>query len=126
MNTTNIHILLKPQCDDAILEENFVRHESFQLPMSNCRTTVFNLINLNKTDLNCCRDLTIFRDLSNLQISTDELVSMDSSARKENIENGCENIVSDAEDCAYDIWYESEVFINGFKEILVKGKSIWT
>lgn len=62
---------------------------------------------------NCCRDLIVFNDLAAMRLeqtkATDECVSWSEVGPGE----------------SSTVWFESDVFVSGYKDASVKGKSIW-
>lgn len=115
VNATNVFVLLQPK-STTFTSDNFHYKESFQLPV-NCKKIILNLINSSNNDnmennKNCCNDLIVYNEFENIKISN-ELSSND-------IEKNCKEMAND------DRWYESNIFIRGYKDVLVKGKNIWT
>lgn len=92
-------------------------HEEFRLP-SNCRTTMINIGNdMSKTALNCCRDLNIFSEDDSL-ITSATTETIETAQRETEDHNNQSTTITN-------YFYECKVSVRGFKDQLVKGKSIW-
>lgn len=125
---TNMFVFLRPHstkhhCNEAHFQ-SYSMHKATRL---HCRRTVINLINVNDPTVptNCCQDLVVFSELRNLQIdgATDEIMNCE-----ETIETAERSDVRsvDSESAPSEAgWYELDVFVAGFKDVLVQGKSIW-
>lgn len=101
-------------------DDSFQLIEDFRLPRS-CKTVVLNLQNTTKsTLLNCCEHLIVYDDLlteyNNLKVTDEIAVFLNDSDNDRN--NGTDDINET-------IWFNSTVFVRGFKDELVRGKSIW-
>lgn len=101
-------------------DDLFRLHEGFRLPRS-CKTVFLNLMNTAApTRKNCCQELIVYEDMvadySNLNVG--DMMEDDKIINDTNTNGDLINI-DDA------VWYESTVFVRGFKDVLVKGKSIW-
>lgn len=130
-NATNVHALLHlSRSDQTFPAGRHIMHDDFD-PHPDCRWTTFRLLNnmsastvedaSTKGAINCCRDLIVFRDLAALQV----VDGSQSAVETDNANN------SGDDDDGFDgnppnrTWYESEVIVTGFKDIHIKGKSIW-
>lgn len=114
LKLTSMYLFLKPKYkpNDGALEidEHFEWRDRFELP-ANCRITVLNIENVNRTtDDNCCKNLNVFNDATGIG----EKISNESP------------LVLDGEMHSITGFYECKVSIKGFKDQLIKGKSIWT
>lgn len=84
-----------------------------------CKTTNINIINnFDIRNLNS-QDILIFNDISNEECGDVHENADPTIAHEEHKIQLCED------NAAEEIWYESNVFIKGFKDILVNGKNIW-
>lgn len=104
----------KPSDGDFAISEHFEWRDRFELP-ANCRITVLNIENIKQTtDDNCCKNLNIFNDAEKIgeKISTEV-----NAAQLTAIENEMHSING---------FYECKISIKGFRDQLIKGKSIWT
>lgn len=92
--------------------ENFQIKEDFDLPHK-CPVIHINLVHKTPTltDNNCCRDIAVFESISELNLSE----------KVETVEEG----VVDKNQTDNVLWKEAKVFIRGFKDVFVKGRSIW-
>lgn len=135
------------------IDNKFQRHDHFKLP-SHCRITMLNIKNdLSKISLNCCQKLCIFDDFDELINinSSDTSEKTDQMQHKETeitkcavqIESESETIKCSATSFSSDFqstttqrdpnhpnstissFYECNISVKGFKDRLIKGKSIW-
>lgn len=122
LSATNVYVLLKSTKSSAAdfdASEHFHCKDSFYLP-NNCKTIILNLVNatepskLNKE--NCCIDLVVFSEFDNIVISS----------RRDSFDGNCDVAEPPSVLCEKDVWYESSIFLKGYKDVLVKGNSIWT
>lgn len=123
---TNVYVLLSPRrssdhCDDTV----FQRHDDYQLH-PDCRTTIFRLRNINRGGdhhleelTNCCRDLVVFKDLASLRLDT--ATPTDSTA----LHCPPAGDIIEPLHLSSSVWFESDVFVAGYKDAPVKGKTIW-
>lgn len=104
----------KPSDGDFVTSEHFEWRDRFELP-ANCRITVLNIENINQTtEDNCCKNLNVFNDA----IGIGEKISTEvNEAQSTVVENEMQSING---------FYECKISIKGFKDQLIKGKSIWT
>lgn len=120
---TNVYVLLNPRhssshCTEAI----FQRHDADYRLHPDCRTTIFRLRNCNVDDHheevsnNCCRDLIVFKDMAALHL--------ESSDSNDSLQNTASRTESDKVTSS-SVWFESDVFVTGYKDAPIKGKSIW-
>lgn len=99
--------------------EYFSEHNEYALPIRNCRTAIFNLVNetqITPNSSNCCQDMIVFKDLGNLHISDD-----DTKATALKTDDSIDGWHADGDR----VWYELDTFVKGFKDVMVKGKTIW-
>lgn len=117
--------LYRHRCDI----EYFSQHDEFTLPIRNCRKAVFNLVNeitsstTSSTGGKCCQKMIVYKDMSNLNISADS-----NAAKLKSPQNSeaCSRSDDDADIAENNrIWYELNIFVKGFKDVMVKGKTIW-
>lgn len=113
-----MYVFLKPKHkpnDDAIeIGEHFEWRDRFELP-ANCRITVLNIENENRTtDENCCKNLNVFNDATEIGEKISNNVNVKHST------------MTDNEMHSINGFYECKISIKGFKDQLIKGKSIWT
>lgn len=118
LKLTSMYVFLKPKYkpsyDDFATSEHFEWRDRFELP-ANCRITVLNIENTNQsTDENCCKNLNVFNDA--LEIG-ERILTEVNAAPPTAIENEMHTING---------FYECKISIKGFKDQLIKGKSIWT
>lgn len=114
-------VFLNSNTTNGSLQKNdlFIKNEMFSMP-KNCKTTIFNIRNNSINNFsNCCHDLIIFKDLRNLQINQTESVECNE------LKNDDAEMKTDEQNDDNYCWYESIVRVKGFKDVLVKGKSIW-
>lgn len=118
LKLTSMYVFLKPKYkpNDGTFatSEHFEWRDRFELP-ANCRITVLNIENIKQTtDDNCCKNLNIFNDTMKIgeKISTEV-----NAAHMMAIENEQHSING---------FYECKISIKGFRDQLIKGKSIWT
>lgn len=103
----------KPTETPFDLTEHFEWHENFELP-GQCRITVLNIENAHQmTDDNCCKNLNVFGDdkCDDAKLLNDKTWTGEVNMVNETNKNG---------------FYECKISIKGFKDQLIKGKSIWT
>lgn len=116
--TTNVYVLLKSKSSADFASEHFDCKDSFYLP-GNCRSVILNLVNATDTSTetkeNCCNELVVFSEFDNIAITT-----------RRDVVDGNRSDERTLELCNKDVWYESSIFLKGYKDVLVKGKSIWT
>lgn len=106
-------VLLKPRQLDTFSDDDnhFVRRDDFAFS-ANCRTTVLNIKNNDENlTLNCCRDLDIYSDAVNEVNSSSGTVNKDDATAKS---------LNDL------TFYECKVYVKGFKEQSIKGRSVWS
>lgn len=113
---------LCPRSPDHTIDlEHFVKLEDYELPLHSCKTTVFNLRNVSEQEhTNCCQDLIVYKDLSNFDITQSNIGNTTTKVTKP--ETGTTENYDNLENR---VWYEMNTFVKGFKDVLVKGKSIW-
>ncbi|KAG4067272.1 hypothetical protein HA402_000263 [Bradysia odoriphaga] len=119
--TTNMFVLLKPKVAPSKTDDSFQLTEDFRLPRS-CKTVILNLQNTsNSIKANCCEHLVVYDDLltdyGNLSVTDEKLVPGEDDDENE--------MNDDSTGKGATSWYNSTVFVRGFKDVLVKGKSIW-
>lgn len=130
LGTTNMFMYLCPRSPVAAIDlEHFIRLENYELPLQSCKTTVFNLRNDSEQQhTNCCQDLIVYRDKSNLDFCDLE-TDMGNATTKVTKTNtaAIENYTLNIYDILLEhrVWYEMNTFVKGFKDVPVKGKSIW-
>lgn len=119
-------VLLNPTVKPPpVSDDLFQLNEDFRLPRS-CKTVVLNLQNISDSiKTNCCDHLVVYddtdllADYDNLKVTDDELAPADkinaADVRSEHY----------SRDVNESVWYNSTVFVRGFKDVLVRGKSIW-
>lgn len=112
-------VLLNPKVKSPALDDLFQLNEDFRLPRS-CKTVILNLKNISDSiKTNCCEHLVVYDDLladyDNLTVTDGNIPAMELD----------EKVVNDLADINDAVWYDSTVFVRGFKDVLVKGKSIW-
>lgn len=109
-----MYVLLKKQSTGTTTnnEIEFFQEKYYDGVALKCKTVTLNIqTELNsEIDLNCCRDILIFQDMTNLNINRDEDAVNEKNQKTE------ETIIS---------WFESKVIVKGFKDVLIKGKRIW-
>lgn len=121
LNTTNMFVLLNPKMKSTDSNDSFQLIEDFRLPRS-CKTVVLHLKNVSDdaTRTNCCENLVVYDDLltdyENLKVTDDKFESLSANDVDE---------TTDSSDINSTNWYNSTVFVRGFKDVMVKGKSIW-
>lgn len=110
-------LYVKPKENDKIISANenqFELCEDFRLP-SACRTTLINIAKENENfHEKCCQNLSIFDEFGQNEKSAMQTNSPKMQNEKETAEANNGN------------FYECKVPIKGFKDQLIKGKSIWT
>lgn len=117
-----MHLFLKPR-NGANFEfgDQFQHHSHLKLSTS-CRQTLFSIQSDSRLNENCCRKLHIFND-----IGSNKVKSEDSSTNNERVQK---DYIRNKEDTAKCItktdFYECKIVVKGFKDQLIKGKSIWT
>lgn len=114
LNTTNVFVLLQPKHAN-FKSDHFHYKESFYLP-DNCKKVILNLINTKENfgnNANCCNDLVVFNEFDGIKISN--------VLSPNNLEKNSDKKITNE-----DRWYESNFFIRGYKDVLIKGKNIWT
>lgn len=120
-----MYVVLKPKCSMSSIGDAFKSHSSFKFPAS-CRTTQINIQNDSANIAsNCCQSLNIFNDSDVPNCvpvkngTSDEIDDSNSNGLKNGI---------DREDpsSTHDSFYECNIVVKGFKDQLIKGKSIWT
>lgn len=125
LKPTNMFVFLMPKDgSDFKLSGQFQQRNNLKLPTL-CRTTLLNINNnTHETELNCCRNLTIFNDFEapppaaefvDMQ-RNDEITQQENSSTSDNGEKS-------AKTC--DCFYECNIVLKGYKDQLIKGKSIW-
>lgn len=123
LNTTNMFVLLNPKVKPTASDDLFQLNEDFRLPRS-CKTVILNLQNISDSiKTNCCEHLVVYDDLladyDNLKVTDDKTVSQEAD---EEIVNERSKDLTDINEA---VWYNLTTFVRGFKDVLVKGKSIW-
>lgn len=109
LKPTNMHVLLKSK--QKISDEHFQQHDTFKLP-SMCRVTMLNIVNdSDDNHHNCCQNLLVYDDVEETTLTIGE--------KSKTATNSIESELSSK-------FYECDVLIKGFKNMLVKGQSIWT
>lgn len=116
-------VLLNPKVKPAKTDDSFQLTEDFRLPRS-CKTVILNLTNIsNSIKSNCCEHLIVYDDLltdyDNLKVTDDKLVPAEAA------DDNANDVNNDSSDMSGRDWYNSTIFVRGFKDVLVKGKSIW-
>lgn len=114
LKVTNMFVLLKPRDLETFSydDNHLTRRDNFAFS-ANCRTTIFNIENHDENiSLNCCRDLDIYSESVETSAST---ASQDDSG-----ENASAKTTNDL------TFYECKVFVKGFKEQSIKGRSVWS
>lgn len=133
-----MYVFLKPrQSIEDEIGEQFERHDRFKLPTM-CRTTVLNIQNdSNAVTTNCCQDLSIFHgDFNPLDYSAgdatkktericDQTSSLIVNAPTKHVATNSESL-SKTDSRLESNFYECKISVKGFKDQLIKGKSIWT
>ncbi|XP_058833331.1 uncharacterized protein LOC131691147 [Topomyia yanbarensis] len=103
--------------DNELNLDNGQLIEGYTLP-SKCHKYVINLANANGTQLHCCKEMEVFRDLTlNLEID-DACVE---SLREARISESSEK----SENYTRAMWYQIGNGFKGYKNVSVKGKSVW-
>lgn len=122
LKPTNMYVMLKSKVH--IGEEYFQQHDSFKLP-STCRTTVLNVENhSDEMALKCCQNLVVYDDMEESTNSADFTIEKTEDSNYGEIsKNGHVTQVASSNDLKF---YECNIVVKGFKNQLVKGKSIWT
>lgn len=116
-------VLLNPKVKSTVPDDSFQLIDDFQLPRS-CKTVILNLSNNSDSiKTNCCEHLVVYDDLladyDNLKVTDDKIVSMEGDNKN------MDEMSVESDDIHESVWYNSTVFVRGFKDVLVKGKSIW-
>lgn len=113
LKPTNMFVFIKPKCPDTFPSDvKFIRRDFGILPLSTCRTTILNINNPTENlSINCCKNLNVYSDAPHVNLI-------------ETITD--ENKVIDSAHANASIYYECNVSVKGFKDQLIKGKSIWT
>lgn len=117
-------VLLNPKVKPAKTDDSFQLTEDFRLPRS-CKTVILNLQNKSHSiKSNCCEHLIVYDDLQadydKLTVTDDEL-----EAETEATDDKVNEMTEDFNEISATDWYNSTIFVRGFKDVLVKGKSIW-
>lgn len=108
-----MHVFLKPRNGaDFEFGDQFQHHSHLKLSTS-CRQTLFSIQSDSRLNENCCRKLHIFNDIGSNKVK--------SEVQKDYIQNIKDKISSTKTD-----FYECKIVVKGFKDQLIKGKSIWT
>lgn len=96
---------------DNVLE--FFQAKDYDGVTIKCKTIILNILPEfnSEIDLNCCKDISIFQDMTNLNLNKRE------DAENEKNQKSDKNVETS--------WFESKVTVKGFKDVLVKGKRIW-
>lgn len=115
-----MYLFLKPKHPpfDGVFDigEHFEWRDRFELP-ANCRITVLNIENMNRTtDDNCCKNLNIFNDASEIA----EKIPNGKPSTGESVA-----LVPENEMHSINGFYECKISIKGFKDQLIRGRSIW-
>lgn len=111
MSPTNVFLELEMPDQDADGWEQVFSTDLCELPAS-CKHVVINLMHVVPSDFihtNCCKDLKIFEDFSNLSVESQKSINK-TEATKTTTSVG---------------WWEASTIIKGFKQTSVKGNSIW-
>lgn len=110
---TNMFVLIHKRDDSSSNVNDLFQKSNFFIP-NKCRKFILNI--QNKTDdmgvaitPDCCRYMNVYNGLNNLNI----VVPKESSNTDER--NANEKYA----------WFESKIVVKGFKDVLVRGKSIW-
>lgn len=118
-------VLLNPKVKPTQPDEMFQLLEDFRLPRS-CKTVILNLKNNSDSiKTNCYENLVVYDDLhlladyENLTVTDDKVVAIDVDEKTVDERDVDLNDINEA------VWYNSGIFVRGFKDVLVKGKSIW-
>lgn len=116
-------VLLNPKVKSSVSDDSFQLIEDFQLPRS-CKTVILNLNNNSDAiKTNCCEHLVVYDDLlvdyDNLTVTDEKILSMEGDNKN------IDEMNAESDDSNEAVWYNSTIFMRGFKDVLVKGKSIW-
>lgn len=107
-------VLLKKKPSGTIDNDlEFFQAKDYDGVTIKCKTVILNILPEfnSETDLNCCKDISIFQDMTNLNLNQREVAANEENQKTDkNIETS---------------WFESKVIVKGFKDVLVKGKRIW-
>lgn len=121
LKLTSMYVFLKPKyrlsAEAFEIDEYFEWRDRFELPAS-CRITVLNIETTNQpTDDNCCQNLNVF---------SDEKIGSDIPSEGEMTDSKVEpSMGNENEMHTINGFYECKVSIKGFKDQLIRGKSIW-
>lgn len=101
-------VLLKKST--GTIDNDFFQAKDYKGVSIKCKTIILNILPEfnSEIDLNCCKDISIFQDMTNLNLNKREDEKNQKSDK--NVETS---------------WFESKVTVKGFKDVLVKGKRIW-
>lgn len=121
-----MYVFLKPRNgSDYDFGDQFQQHNILKLSTS-CRTTLLNIQNdSEKVNMNCCRQLNIFNDTEVLiEAKTNDLFVDYASekARNGSIQSAKEEKLCNVNSSLY----ECTIVVKGFKDQMIKGKSIWS
>lgn len=110
---TNMFVLIHKRDDSSSNVNDLFRKSNFFIP-NKCRKFILNIQNKtddmsDETTPDCCRYMNVYNELNNLNIVVPKELS-DTDERKANEKYA---------------WFESNIVVKGFKDVLVKGKSIW-
>lgn len=103
-------VLLKKKSTGTTDDLEFFQAKDYDGVTIKCKTVILNILPEfnSEIDLNCCKDISIFQDMTNLNLKEREDPVKDQSPEEDEIS-----------------WFESKVIVKGFKDVLVKGKRIW-
>lgn len=124
LKLTSMFVFLKPTRRPPNgpneISEHLEWRDQFELP-ANCRITVFNIVNNNRTNdnNNCCKNLNVFNDGEN----NGEKCGTRNSLNDVSVE---QSTINRNEIPSMHGFYECKISIKGFKDQIIKGKSIWT
>lgn len=103
-------VLLRKKSTGTTDDLEFFQAKDYDGVTIKCKTVILNILPEfnSEIDLNCCKDISIFQDMTNLNLKEREDPVKDQSPEEDEIS-----------------WFESKVIVKGFKDVLVKGKRIW-
>lgn len=116
-----MHVFLKPKNGaDFEFGDQFQHHSRLKLSTS-CRQTLFSIQSDSRLNKNCCRKLHIFNDIGSNKVKSEDSSTNNERVHKDYIQNKKDKMSSTKTD-----FYECKIVVKGFKDQLIKGRSIWT
>lgn len=116
---TNMFVFLRPKSGlEHDLSGQFIRHTNLKLA-SSCRITLFNIQNdAGNSRGNRFDQLDIFNDANDIHVSS--INNIQSTQQKSENKTQYLNHLN-----TENVFYECNIILKGFKDKMVKGKSIW-